>query len=184
MEADDTAELEVNDELIGMISGTFGNTSNVEERQDSRELLAHVENLEEEEITELPEHRFVMKEEKTTLFIGDYIFRRRYVRGDSATFACTGCEKISRKTRGGNKGKKDASAVAQKTDEGYVLMEAACDEEHKCWTSGFRVKIKEAVDEMYSQVKEDPTKRIPRVYQEVTAKMTENLNYDERWAFC
>ena len=117
MEADDTAELEVNDELIGMISGTFGNTSNVEERQDSRELLAHVENLEEEEITELPEHRFVMKEEKTTLFIGDYIFRRRYVRGDLATFTCTGCEKISRKTRGGNKGKKDASAVAQKTDE-------------------------------------------------------------------
>ena len=48
METDDTAELEVNDELIGMISGTFGNTSNVEERQDSRELLAHVENLEEE----------------------------------------------------------------------------------------------------------------------------------------
>ena len=43
MEADDTAELEVNDELIGMISGTFGNTSNVEERQDSRELPAHVE---------------------------------------------------------------------------------------------------------------------------------------------
>ena len=35
MEADDTAELEVNDELIGMISGTFGNTSNVEERTPS-----------------------------------------------------------------------------------------------------------------------------------------------------
>ena len=63
----------------------------------------------------------------------------RYVRGDLATFTCTGCEKISRKTRGGNKGKKDASAVAQKTDEGYVLMEAACDEEHKCWALGFRV---------------------------------------------
>ena len=64
-----------------------------------------------------------MKEdsEKISLFIGDYIFRRRYVRGDLATFTCTGCEKISRKTRGGNKGKKDASAVAQITDDGYVL---------------------------------------------------------------
>ena len=150
MEADDTAELEVNDELIGMISGTFGNTSNVEERQDSRELLAHVENLEEEEITELPEHRFVMKEEKTTLFIGDYIFRRRYVRGDLATFICTGCEKISRKTPGGNKVKKEASAVAQISDDGYLLVQV--DEEHKCWDSGFRVKIKEAVEEMYSKI--------------------------------
>ena len=83
-----------------------------------------VESLEEEETRELPEHRFVVKEdsEKITLFIGDNIFRRRYVRGDLATFTCTGCEKISRKTRCGNKGKKDASAVAQITGDGYVLL--------------------------------------------------------------
>ena len=62
------------------------------------------------------------------------------------------------------------------------LQEAADDDEHKCWTSGFSVKIKEAVDEMYSQIKEDPTKKIPRVYQEATAKITENLDYDERCA--
>ena len=118
--------------------------------------------------------------EKITLFIRDNIFRRRYVRGDLATFTCTGCEKISRKTRCGNKGKKDASAVAQITGDGYVLLEAAVDDEHKCWTSGFSVKIKEAVDKMYSQVKKDPMKKISRVYQEVTAKITENLDYDER----
>ena len=66
---------------------------------------------------------FVVKEdsEKITLFIGDNIFRWRYVRGDLATFTCTGCEKISR-THGGNKGKKDASAVAQITGDGYVLL--------------------------------------------------------------
>ena len=44
------------------------------------------------------------------------------------------------------------------------------------------MKIKEALDKMYCQVKEDPTKKIPRVYQEVTAKITENLDYDERCA--
>ena len=45
------------------------------------------------------------------------------------------------------------------------------------------MKIKEAVDEMYSQIKEDPTKKIPSVYQEATtAKINENLDYDERCA--
>ena len=75
-----------------------------------------------------------------------------------------------------DQGKKDASVVGQITGDGYILLEAAGDDEHKCWTSGFSVKIKEAVDKMYCQVKEDPTKKIPRVYQEVTAKITENLD--------
>ena len=189
METDDISELEVDNELIAMISGEFENTLDVAERprrpsREPQQPQVVVESLEEEETRELPEHRFVVKEdsEKITLFIGDNIFRRRYVRGDLATFTCTGCEKISRKTRCGNKGKKDASAVAQITGDGYVLLEAAVDDEHKCWTSGFSVKIKEAVDEMYSQVKKDPMKKISRVYQEVTAKITENLDYDERCA--
>ena len=107
METDDISELEVDNELIVMISGEFENTLDVAERprRPSREQRS-VESLEEEE----------------TLFIGDNIFRRRYVRGDLATFTCTGCEKISRKTHGGNKGKKDASAVAQITGDGYVLL--------------------------------------------------------------
>ena len=189
METDDISELEVDNELIAMISGEFENTLDVAERprrpsREPQQPQVVVESLEEEETRELPEHRFVVKEdsEKITLFIGDNIFRRRYVRGDLATFTCTGCEKISRKTRCGNKGKKDASAVAQITGDGYVLLEAAVDDEHKCWTPGFSVKIKEAVDEMYSQVKKDPMKKISRVYQEVTAKITENLDYDERCA--
>ena len=102
METDDISELEVDNELIAMISGEFENTSDVAERprRPSREQRS-VESLEEEETGELPEHRFVVKEdsEKITLFIGDNIFRRRYVRGDLATFTCTGCEKISRKTQ-------------------------------------------------------------------------------------
>ena len=132
METDDISELEINEELRGMISGNFESTSDVEGRQ-RQENIELPQLLVEEEVRELPEHRFVVKEdsEKITLFIGDYIFRRRYVRGDSATFTCTGCEKISRKTRGGNKGKKDASAAAQITDEGYVLLEAPDDDEHK-----------------------------------------------------
>ena len=62
------------------------------------------------------------------------------------------------------------------------MLETAGDDKHKLGTSGFSLNIKEAVDEMYSQVKEYPTKKIPRVYQEVTAKITENLDYDERCA--
>ena len=44
---------------------------------------------------------FVVKEdsEKITLFIGDNIFRRRYVRGDLATFTCTAYGKLPRKTK-------------------------------------------------------------------------------------
>ena len=52
----------------------------------------------------------------------------------------------------------------------------------KCWDSGFRVKIKESVGEMYSKIKEDPMRKMPRVYQEVTAKITENLDHEERCA--
>ena len=52
----------------------------------------------------------------------------------------------------------------------------------KCWDSGFRVKIKESVEEMYSKIKEDPMRKMPRVYQEVTAKITENLDHEERCA--
>ena len=122
METDDISELEVDNELIAMISGEFENTLDVAERprrpsREPQQSQVVVESLEEEETRELPEHRFVVKEdsEKITLFIGDNIFRRRYVRGDLATFTCTGYEKISRKTRCGNKGKKDASAVAQIT---------------------------------------------------------------------
>ena len=135
METNDISEIEINEELRGMISGNFENTSDVESQENIEiEVPRLVENLEEdEEIKEIPFHRFVVKEdsEKITLYIGDnYIYRRRYIRGDSATFTCTGCEKVSRKTRGGNKGKKDAWAVAQITDDGYVLQEAADDDEH------------------------------------------------------
>ena len=69
-----------------MISSNFESISDVEERQENIELPQLLVE-EEEEVRELPEHRFGVKEdsEKITLFIGDYIFRRRYVRGDSAT---------------------------------------------------------------------------------------------------
>ena len=123
METDDTCDLEQNTELRHLISGTFDepNDTVTENGLDSQT-----------EQSELPEHRFVEKDSRTTLYIEDYIFRRRYIRKDSATFTCTGCEKISR--REGKTGrKKDASAVALITSEGYVLQVADSDEEHKCW---------------------------------------------------
>jgi len=108
METDDISDLEINDELRGLISGNF---EDVVERQENIEieLPRLVEDEEEiEEIRELPLHRFVAKDdsEKITLYIGDNIFRRRYVRGDRVTFTCTGCEKVSRKKQGGNKRQK------------------------------------------------------------------------------
>ena len=165
---------------MGMLSGNFEDTASEVRQNESRE-LPRLDEEDEEEIKQLPMHRFVAKDSgKVTLVIENHIFRRRYVRGDLATFTCTGCEKISRKTPGGNKVKKEASAVAQISDDGYLLVQV--DEEHKCWDSGFRVKIKEAVEEMYSKIKEDPMRKMPRVYQEVTAKITENLDHEERCA--
>ena len=64
----------------------------------------------------------------------------------------------------------------------WKLEEAPGDEEYKCWASGFNVRIKEAVEEMYAKVEEDPTRKIPRIYQEVRSKITENLDLDERCA--
>ena len=165
---------------MGMLSGNFEDTASKVRQNESR-ALPRLDEEDEVEIKQLPMHRFVAKDSgKVTLVIENHIFRRRYVRGDLATFMCTGCEKISRKTPGGNKVKKEASAVAQISDDGYLLVQV--DEEHKCWDSGFRVKIKEAVEEMYSKIKEDPTRKMPRVYQEVTAKITENLDHEERCA--
>ena len=45
---------------------------------------------------------FLVKEdsEMIMLFIGGNIFRRRYVRGDLATFTCTAYGKLPRKTKG------------------------------------------------------------------------------------
>ena len=88
METDDNSELEMNDELRGMISGNFENTPDVEKGQETRELPRLV-NLDEDQ---------------------------------------------------------------------------------------------RSVDEMYSKIKEDPTKKIPRLYQEVRAKATENLDFGERCA--
>ena len=68
METDDTCDLEQNTELRHLISGTFDepNDTVTENGLDSQT-----------EQSELPEHRFVEKDSRTTLYIEDYIFRRR-----------------------------------------------------------------------------------------------------------
>ena len=83
---------------MGMLSGNFEDTASEVRQNESRE-LPRLDEEDEEEIKQLPMHRFVAKDSgKVTLVIENHIFRRRYVRGDLATFTCTGCEKISRKT--------------------------------------------------------------------------------------
>ena len=134
-----------------------------------------------EEEESLPEHRFVQRDSKITLYIGDHIFRRRYIRNDLAKFTCTGCEKISKQEGKEARIRSNASAIAQVTTDGYLLLKA--DEDHQCWTSGFNVMIREAIAEMYQRVEEDPTQKIPRIYQQVRAKFTENLDLDSRCAF-
>ena len=83
MENRDTSELGANDELLGMISGHFENQSRTRRRETAElpQLLVR-EDDEDDEDDELPEHRFVVQEGsgKITLFVGDNIFRRRYVR--------------------------------------------------------------------------------------------------------
>ena len=65
METDDISELEINEELRGMISGNFESTSDVEERQ-RQENIELPQLLVEEEVRELPEHRFVVKDIHTS----------------------------------------------------------------------------------------------------------------------
>ena len=43
--------------------------------------------------------------------------------------------------------------------------------------------IKEAVAEMLARVEEDPTQKIPRIYNEVRSKYTEKLDLDSRCSF-
>ena len=77
-----------------------------------------------EEEESLPEHRFVQRDSKITLYIGDHIFRRRYIRNDLAKFTCTGCEKISKQEGKEGRGRSKASAIAQVTTDGYLLLKA------------------------------------------------------------
>ena len=42
-------------------------------------------------------------------------------------------------------------------------------------TSGFNVITKEAREEMFARVEENPTQKIPRIYLEVRSKYMENL---------
>ena len=125
------------------------------------------------EQSELPEHRFVEKDSRTTLYIEDYIFRRRYIRKDSATFTCTACENLETWRKDG-------------TQKGCL-----CRRSHHKWriclaggwlgwrtqmlTSGFNVITKEAREEMFARVEENPTQKIPRIYLEVRSKYMENL---------
>ena len=61
----------VNEELMGMLSGNFEDTASKVRQNESR-ALPRLDEEDEEEIIE------------------NHIFRRRYVRGDLATFTCTG----------------------------------------------------------------------------------------------
>ena len=72
----------MNDELLGMISGTFDQSRTPRrEHSDLPQLIVREDDEDDEDdedignIEELPEHRFVVKEDsgKITLFIGDNI---------------------------------------------------------------------------------------------------------------
>ena len=64
MENNEISELEVNDELIGMISGKFENKSSVETRDLPRLVENEKIREDDEDIGELPEHRFICDERR------------------------------------------------------------------------------------------------------------------------
>ena len=42
--------------------------------------------------------------------------------------------------------------------------------------AGYNVMVNKAIAEIYQRVEENPTQKIPRIYQQVRAKFTENLD--------
>ena len=94
----------------------------------------------------------------------------------SIRFSCNGCEKL--------KPIKHLYAVACINENGnYELIEWPHSEDHHCWSVGTEALIREARQEMFRKVDEDPSRSINKIYEEVRLSFTGNLDGDEKLLF-
>ena len=110
--------------------------------------------------------------ETVSLIIGNHIFRKRNsLKNGTIIFSCNGCEKL--------KPIKHLYAVACINENGnYELIEWPHSEDHHCWSDGTEALIREARQEMFRKVDEDPSRSINKIYEEVRLSFTGNLDGD------
>ena len=138
-----------------------------------------------------PDHYFWVKNEQfksgkrkgesrwlVSLVIPPYIFKRKKERKNGYTyFSCNSCAQI---------GGKGSYATAQKSEnaDGSPSFELRswCNQ-HECSPSSTNHLVKEFLDHMYNEVKKDPTRAIPTIYEEIRGKISKNLDKDQKITF-
>ena len=65
----------------------------------------------------------------------------------------------------------------------YELQEWPNSEDHHCWSDGTEALIRQARQEMFRKVDEDPSRSINKIYEEVRLSFTGNLDGDEKLLF-
>ena len=113
--------------------------------------------------------------ETVTLVIGNYIFRKRNtLKNGTVRFSCNACEKMN----------KHLYAVAQIKEEGdYELLEWPHSGDHSCLAHGAESLIRQARQEMFKRVDENPSYSMNKVYEEVRTSFTQNLDEEEKLMF-
>ena len=110
--------------------------------------------------------------------IPPYIFKRKKERKNGYTyFSCNSCAQIEGK---------GSYATAQKSEnaDGSPSFELRswCNQ-HECSPSSTNHLVKEFLDHMYNEVKKDPTRAIPTIYEEIRGKISKNLDKDQKITF-
>ena len=99
--------------------------------------------------------------ETVSLLIGNHIFRKKNTLKDGTIrFSCNGCEKL--------KPAKYLSAFASINENGnYELQEWPHSEDHRCWVDGTEALVRQARQEMFKKVDQDPSRCINKIYGDV-----------------
>ena len=138
-----------------------------------------------------PDHYFWVKNEKfesgkrkgesrwlVTLVIPPYIFKRKKERKNGYThFSCNSC------TSFGGKGNYATAQKFENTDGSIHYELKSWSEHHECSPSSTNHLVKQFLDDLYKEVKTDPTKAIPTIYEEIRRKISKNLDKDQKISF-
>ena len=150
-------------------------------------------NVEEEDSSDvdvepaLPDHKFEIRTitgktgamqgkitTKVSLIIKSHIFRKRKVhKSGVVVFTCNGCEADG----------KYVSALANVENDKYQLIEAPPIDDHACWASGHQPAIKMASNLMHQMVREDPTRSVPQIYEQVREQFTVGMDNTTKMSF-
>ena len=107
--------------------------------------------------------------------VEDNVFKKRKEYKHGAQFSCNECQKL------GHNAYAQATKSGNFTSDGiekYILK--ALPHHHECSPSSINGLIKKFSDCLYSAVKNDPTKPIPRIYEECREQISDGLCDDEK----